>query len=44
MIALRGFGRFSHYVYVLKMNDGKISEFTKVWNDAYAGKIAAGAP
>jgi len=37
------FGGFSHYVYVLKMKDGKISEFTKIWNDAYAGKIACGA-
>jgi hypothetical protein len=37
------FGGFSEYVYSLKMVDGKVTEMTKIWNDAYAFKIMSSA-
>ena len=37
------FGGFSDYVYKISMTDGKVTSLVKVWNDAYAAKIVAGA-
>merc|ERR1712072_203618 len=38
------FGGFSHYVYSITLTGDKVSSMTKVWNDAYAGKIVGGPP
>eukprot|EP00658_Telonema_sp_P-2_P002645 TRINITY_DN10991_c0_g1_i2.p2 TRINITY_DN10991_c0_g1~~TRINITY_DN10991_c0_g1_i2.p2 ORF type:complete len:165 (+),score=49.94 TRINITY_DN10991_c0_g1_i2:103-597(+) len=38
------FGGFSHYVYAIKMEGGKVSALTKIWNDTHAGNILAAAP
>merc|ERR1711998_246815 len=36
------FGGFSHYVYTMRVEGGKVVAVTKVWNDAYAFKVMSG--
>ena len=37
------FGGITHYVYVLHVEDDKVTSLTKIWNDSYAAKILSGA-